>query len=99
MNPFTEVGIYILLSFLFFFVPFQKYASRLEHELNWNAIGNVRLFTILVSYLIWYPPIAVLFFSAYMNEQFGSGFNWLLFGTACIWSSASFFYLEQRMSK
>lgn len=99
MNIWMQLFGYIMATMVFFYVPLQRYARRIESRFEKPLSTKIRLLTIGIAYLVWYPPIAFLLYNAWANDHFATNFNSLLCTVILLWSVSSFIYLEPRTSK
>lgn len=95
MNAWLQLGGYLFLTIMAFYVPLQAYARRIEPKLDESSFGT-RFLSILLAYLIWYPPLAFLLIGIWSIEHFANDFNLLIWTLSWVWSGLSFLYVESR---
>lgn len=97
MNAWIQLGGYLFLTIMAFYVPLQAYARRIERKLD-KSSSNHRFLSILFAYLIWYPPIAFLLIGVWAIEHFAIYFNMFIWSLSWLWSGLGFLYVESRKS-
>lgn len=97
MNEWLQLGIWIIATMIFFYVPLQWYARRIENRLDRPRTVRTRLLTLVMAYVIWYPPAALLLVAAWLNEYFRFKLNAFVSGAILMWTIFSFLYLELKM--
>lgn len=97
MNEWLQLGVWILATMIFFYVPLQWYAQRIENGLERPRTVSTRLLTISVAYLVWYLPSALLLVTAWLNEYFRIKPNGWVCGISLLWTVLSFLYLELKV--